>query len=388
MSGSYVNEPSTNGKIVLETSYGPIDIELWGRESPVAVRNFVQLSMEGYYDGTIFHRIIKDFCVQGGDPTGTGEGGESIYGQDFAIERHSRLKFRYRGIVAMANSGPGTQASQFFVALNALPHLDGKHTIIGKVVGNTLFNVMEMANVECNGDDRPLDPPTVTRARVVMNPFDDIVPRQLPAGKSAVAERPKKRKRKVPKNVNLLSFGDEAAEVDASPAGGMASSHDVLNDPTLSRDATAAAKAAADAEDALKKEKAKAAARAEAKTKAAAEDEARLQAAVASADAAAAAPAQVDSAQDAIRRLKRDLRAMDGKPAAKDGDAKRASAAKSALAARSSKYVRNGAKKRAGASKSEADVLAKLTGFTSRLKTSALAGELRFQDERGTSERD
>ena len=80
MSSVYATEPPTKGKVLLHTSYGDIDIELWPLEAPRAVRNFTQLAMEGYYDNTIFHRIIDKFMIQGGDPTGTGQGGESIYG--------------------------------------------------------------------------------------------------------------------------------------------------------------------------------------------------------------------------------------------------------------------------------------------------------------------
>jgi len=105
MSGAYVTEPPTSGKLVLNTSVGPLDIELWPKQAPKACRNFVQLCLEGYYDGTIFHRVVKDFMVQGGDPTGTGDGGESIYGRGFEDEFHSRLHFTHRGIVAMANDG-------------------------------------------------------------------------------------------------------------------------------------------------------------------------------------------------------------------------------------------------------------------------------------------
>ena len=85
MSNIYVQEPPCEGKVCLETTVGEIDIELWSRECPKACRNFVQLCMEGYYDGTTFHRIIRNFMAQGGDPTGTGEGGESIYGHPFRV---------------------------------------------------------------------------------------------------------------------------------------------------------------------------------------------------------------------------------------------------------------------------------------------------------------
>lgn len=88
MSEQYINEPATKGKVCLHTSLGDIDIELWSKEAPVACRNFVQLCMEGYYDKCIFHTVIKDFITQTGDPTGTGEGGESIYGENFKVSSH------------------------------------------------------------------------------------------------------------------------------------------------------------------------------------------------------------------------------------------------------------------------------------------------------------
>ncbi|CBY37692.1 unnamed protein product, partial [Oikopleura dioica] len=91
MSQNYMMEPATNGKVVLRTSAGDIDIELWSKETPLACRNFVQLCMENYYDATIFHRLVPGFIIQGGDPTGTGMGGESIYGKPFKDEIHSRV---------------------------------------------------------------------------------------------------------------------------------------------------------------------------------------------------------------------------------------------------------------------------------------------------------
>ncbi|KAJ8310968.1 hypothetical protein KUTeg_011482 [Tegillarca granosa] len=118
---------------MLITTVGDIDIELWSKEAPKACRNFVQLCMEGYYDGTIFHRVVKDFIVQGGDPTGSGHGGESIYGQPFKDEIHTRLRFVRRGLVAMANSGPNDNGSQFFFTMGPTQELQGKHTIFGKV---------------------------------------------------------------------------------------------------------------------------------------------------------------------------------------------------------------------------------------------------------------
>lgn len=173
MSTVYVLEPPTKGKVVLNTTYGPIDIELWPKEAPKAVRNFVQLCLEGYYDNTIFHRVIKSFLAQGGDPTGTGTGGESIYGGVFPDEFHSRLRFKHRGLVACAGAGtPNSNASQFFMTLDRCDFLDKKHTIFGKVTGDSIYNLITLGEVETGKDDRPVDPPPkILSVEVLWNPF-------------------------------------------------------------------------------------------------------------------------------------------------------------------------------------------------------------------------
>ena len=93
----YVQEPNTKGKVVLHTTVGPFDVELWSKEAPLACRNFVQLCLEGYYDGCVFHRVIKEFMAQTGDPTGTGTGGESVYGAPFKDECHGGCASRTAG---------------------------------------------------------------------------------------------------------------------------------------------------------------------------------------------------------------------------------------------------------------------------------------------------
>lgn len=238
MSNIYIQEPPTNGKVLLITTCGEIDIELWSKEAPKACRNFIQLCLEGYYDGTIFHRIVKGFCVQGGDPTGTGMGGESIYGQPFKDEFHQRLRFVRRGLVAMANAGPNDNQSQFFFTLGATPELNGKHTIFGKVAGNTIYNMIKMEDCDVDGDDRPLFPPKIKKTEILHNPFDDIVPRQKKE-EIKVKSDEKKRKVKGTKNFSLLSFGEEAEEDESTVTSvsktlKMKSSHDVLQDPKLS----------------------------------------------------------------------------------------------------------------------------------------------------------
>ncbi|KAL6523982.1 hypothetical protein OROMI_031077 [Orobanche minor] len=237
MSTVYVLEPPTKGKVILTTSYGPLDIELWPKEAPKAVRNFVQLCLEGYYNDTVFHRVIKSFLVQGGDPTGTGEGGESIYGGAFSDEFHSRLRFKHRGLVACAGTNtPNSNGSQFFITLDRCDWLDKKHTIFGKVTGDSIFNLLPLGEVETGKDDRPLEPlPKILSVEVLWNPYDDIVPRIIPA-KSLPSSRKQETKQKVTKKLNLLSFGEEAEEEEKEIAAAktrIKSSHDVLNDPRL-----------------------------------------------------------------------------------------------------------------------------------------------------------
>ncbi|XP_018600436.1 spliceosome-associated protein CWC27 homolog [Scleropages formosus] len=243
MSNIYIQEPPTNGKVLMKTSAGDIDVELWSKEAPKACRNFVQLCMEGYYDGTIFHRVVPDFVVQGGDPTGTGTGGESVYGHPFKDEFHSRLRFNRRGLVAMANAGPHDNGSQFFFTLGRADELNNKHTIFGKVTGDTVYNMLRLAEVECNKDERPLNPHKIRTAEVLHNPFDDIVPREI---KKVIKEKDKedgkKSQSKATKNFSLLSFGEEAEEdeemvnkVSQTMKGKSKSSHDLLkDDPRLS----------------------------------------------------------------------------------------------------------------------------------------------------------
>lgn len=258
MSNIYLLEPHTNGKVILHTTYGDISIELWPKEAPKACRNFVQLCMEGYYNDTIFHRIVANFIVQGGDPEGTGLGGESVYegGRPFADEFHSRLRFVRRGLVAMANSGvPNDNRSQFFITLDATMELQNKHTIFGKIAGDTIFNVLKIGGLEVDADERPLYPPKVTSCTIVVNPFDDIIPRMSRQEQEALrlkeleAQKKPEKQKKLKKNVALLSFADDAPDMtmdednsnsnqdDSKRKKKMLSSHDLLeDDPTLSRD--------------------------------------------------------------------------------------------------------------------------------------------------------
>ncbi|PPQ65697.1 hypothetical protein CVT24_012115 [Panaeolus cyanescens] len=181
--------------------------------------------MEGYYDGVIFHRIVPGFLVQTGDKTGTGAGGESFYGEPFEDEIHPRLRYAHRGIVGMANNGTkNSNDSQFFITLDRADELHGKHTLFGRCVGDTVFNVMKIGEMEIDKEGRPVYPPKIKSIRIVDNPFDDIVPRitaaerraQQKAREEAQREREEEiRRRGAKKNVKLLSFGgDEDAGDD------------------------------------------------------------------------------------------------------------------------------------------------------------------------------
>ncbi|KAJ2480791.1 Peptidyl-prolyl cis-trans isomerase-like 1 [Coemansia sp. RSA 2131] len=154
----------SNGNIVLETSMGEITIELYWTEAPRTCKNFYELAKRGYYKNVKFHRIIHEFMIQGGDPTGTGRGGESIYGHKFEDEISS-LRHTGAGVLSMANSGPNTNGSQFFITLAPTPHLDKKHTVFGRV-SSGMGVVRNMGQVATDKNDRPLDDVFIRDARV------------------------------------------------------------------------------------------------------------------------------------------------------------------------------------------------------------------------------
>jgi peptidylprolyl isomerase len=139
----------------METSMGAIVLALFPDSAPKAVENFVGLSKKGYYEGVIFHRIIKDFMIQGGDPTGTGMGGKSVWELPFEDEFDKNLRFDGPGILAMANAGPKTNGSQFFITLAKTPWLNDRHTIFGEVIEG--MDIVEaMGAVETGLRDKPV----------------------------------------------------------------------------------------------------------------------------------------------------------------------------------------------------------------------------------------
>lgn len=237
MSSHYTTEPPATASATLNTTFGPLQIALFANQTPLTCRNFLQHCKDNYYAGTIFHRIEPDFIIQGGDPTGTGSGGTSIYEDpEFEYdpdardpnekvvlrdELHSRLRFNRRGLVGMAKSEDGTYGSQFFITLaNTERELNGQCTLFGRIEGDSIYNVVKIAEAErVEGTDRPVYPVKVTSCEVgELGPLEGkIKARQITATATArTDEKPApKKKKKAPKGgKTLLSFGDDEGDVD------------------------------------------------------------------------------------------------------------------------------------------------------------------------------
>lgn len=154
-----------NTIVVLETNQGNIEITLKNDIAPKTCENFLGLIEKHYYDGIIFHRVIKNFMIQGGDPTGTGAGGQSIWGKPFADEVNASVKFDKVGLLAMANRGPNTNGSQFFITTAATPWLNMRHTIFGEVT--TGYDIVKkIEGVSTGPQDRPVEPVKILKAYV------------------------------------------------------------------------------------------------------------------------------------------------------------------------------------------------------------------------------
>lgn len=242
MSAIYNLEPQPTASAIVHTTLGEISVELFAKQTPLTCRNFLQLALDGYYDNTDFHRLVPGFILQAGDPTGTGNGGESIYdggtfsgdldpwpmderrgknaglqGINFKDEFHSRLKINRRGLLAMANEGrPDTNGSQFFFTLDKAEELTGKNTLFGRVAGDTIYNLMKIGESEvAEGTERLLYPVKIQKVEILVNPFEDMKKRSRVAAQApskTAGDKDKKKKRKGGKQ--LLSFGDEEGDVD------------------------------------------------------------------------------------------------------------------------------------------------------------------------------
>jgi peptidyl-prolyl cis-trans isomerase-like protein 2 len=186
--------PKKKGYLRLHTSLGDLNLELHCDLVPKTCENFMALAESGYYTGTKFHRSIKNFMVQGGDPTGSGKGGASVYGRTFNDEIVPQLLHDGRGVLAMANSGKNTNGSQFFILYKSAPHLNYKHTVFGKVVGG--FDVLTlMEKIPTDDEDRPLQEIEITGATVFVNPYTELLEEEKEKKKKAEAEEKRKKNR-------------------------------------------------------------------------------------------------------------------------------------------------------------------------------------------------
>ncbi|KAK5677313.1 Peptidyl-prolyl isomerase cwc27 [Elasticomyces elasticus] len=227
MSSTYNLEPPPTAKVILSTTTGDLTLELFAKQTPLASRNFLQHCLDGYYNGTLFHRLVPGFIIQGGDPSGTGSGGISAInnGEGFGDEVHTRLKFNRRGLLGLAKGEDGSYGSQFFLTLGSGPEvqgLQGACTMFGRIEGDTIYNLMKMTEAEMaegEGSERPLYPTKITGTEVLVNPFEDMVARarEAPRTKEEAGKKEMK-KRKKPAGKNVLSFGgDEGEEEMAAP---------------------------------------------------------------------------------------------------------------------------------------------------------------------------
>ena len=231
MSAHYTTEPNPTASATLNTTFGPLHISLFATQTPLTCRNFLQHCQDGYYTDTIFHRVVPGFIIQGGDPTGTGSGGTSIYEDpEFEYdpeardpnekvvlrdELHSRLRYNRRGLVGMAKSEDGTYGSQFFITLgNTERELNGQCTLFGRIEGDSIYNMVKIAEAErVEGTERPVYPVKITSCEIgELGPLaGKIKKRQITATRTTKTEdKPAPKKKKKNKGgKTLLSFGDD-----------------------------------------------------------------------------------------------------------------------------------------------------------------------------------
>ncbi|PWN52921.1 hypothetical protein IE53DRAFT_384635 [Violaceomyces palustris] len=232
------------GYVRISTNFGPLNLELHCDKAPKTCYNFLQLCRQGKYDDTIFHRNIPGFMIQGGDPTGTGRGGESFWGKPFRDELDNPGAYRHtgRGILSMANKGPGTNGSQFFLTYRATPHLDKKHTVFGRLVNDEkekdVLKAMEEVPTE-SGTDRPLRSIRILEVGIFEDPFERYkeklekkLKRENPTDEDRIRKEEKRRKREEDRTTWLGTElprkegksgknGDEALSGLASGGGGV-----------------------------------------------------------------------------------------------------------------------------------------------------------------------
>ncbi|KAI0286028.1 cyclophilin-like domain-containing protein [Russula aff. rugulosa BPL654] len=376
----------TQGRVLLDTTAGDIDIELWSKEAPKACRNFIALAMEGYYDGVIFHRVVPDFLVQTGDRTGTGAGGESFFGEQFEDEIHPRLRFAHRGIVAMANSGKkNSNDSQFFITLDRADELHGKHTLFGRCVGDTIYNVMKIGAMELDDNGRPLYPPKVKSVRIIDNPFDDIVPRitaeekrvQQRARQAGIREREEAARRKgAKKDTKLLSFGADAEEGEEDvlvvPKKKGVARPDLIENPdqpSMPISGVPASKSESVSRGEMKRELDTPAIKSKTSDLSKIREEHQKEKAAGS----SARQTEIERMEAEVKRL---ARRRDGGDSEEERNTKKTKNKSHPLEQELAKYEKSRGVHRKGHKKDESNVLAALAGFRTKLQTSTVDDEM------------
>ncbi|KAJ5179357.1 hypothetical protein N7492_002567 [Penicillium capsulatum] len=233
MASHYASEPNPTASATLNTTVGPIHIALFANQTPLTCKNFLQHCKDNYYAGTIFHRIAPDFVIQGGDPTGTGSGGTSIYeypefeydpeardpNEKIVLrdELHSRLRYTRRGMLGMAKSEDGTYGSQFFITLaNAERELNQQCTLFGRLEGDSIYNVLKIADAErIEGTEQPVYPVKVTSCEVgELGPLAGKLKDRQTVSTATREDKPapKKKKKAAKGGKALLSFGGDEGD--------------------------------------------------------------------------------------------------------------------------------------------------------------------------------
>jgi peptidyl-prolyl cis-trans isomerase SDCCAG10 len=285
MSQVYSTEPQTSGRVIFETTHGPVEMQLWCRECPATTRLFLQLCLDGFYDKMLFHRVVPNFLIQTGALRhGNQQQQQEAFGNEKDMEAYrvkfnaeealtrrsyelnSRIRFNHRGQVAMALEADSDNDSallqpQFFITLDEASFLDGKHVVFGTVSGPTIFNCLRIGKTdvdeETNQPTELSEAPRIERVKIMENDIHtDIVPTEkVPWGNMEKKEAiKKKKKRKGVKNVNVLSFGDEF-EDEPLDGGGMKSSHDLIESKTLAKEVDEELKQASVRDENRKKQK-------------------------------------------------------------------------------------------------------------------------------------
>jgi peptidyl-prolyl cis-trans isomerase-like protein 2 len=202
-------------RVVTSLGGGSLNLELFCEKAPKTCYNFLMLARAGKYNDCLFHRLIPGFMAQTGDPTGTGAGGESCWGTPFRDEHDLRNAAKHdgRGVIAMANKGPGTNGSQWYITFRETPHLDKKHTVFGKLVGGEdVLDAMERVKVK-EGTEKPLKPLKITEVVIYQDPFEEYKTRLAKKlAKRAESQNAASVKADKPKD-NMNWFGGQVGSV-------------------------------------------------------------------------------------------------------------------------------------------------------------------------------